>query len=106
MPAGSYEQPMLCVLDAHDRDRLLEQLRAIHGAARTDIAPELLAAARPTQARPPSHTQGAGKIHGLEDIRRKRSVGMKGTPTNRIATNGSLLREDFRIIRAPPTFTA
>jgi hypothetical protein len=64
MPAGSYERPMLCVLDAHDRDRLLEQLRAIHGAARTDIAPELLAAARPTQARAPLAHSGRGENTG------------------------------------------
>jgi hypothetical protein len=42
MTANSIEQPTLCVLDAHDVDRLLEWLRAIHGAARADIAPELL----------------------------------------------------------------
>ena len=42
MTANSIEQPTLCVLDEHDVDRLLERLRAIHGAARADIEPELL----------------------------------------------------------------
>ena len=52
MHAASYEQPMLCVLDAHDRDKLLERLREVHGPeGRRDIAPELMRATARQQAR-------------------------------------------------------
>jgi hypothetical protein len=38
------EPPLPCVLDDRDVDLLLQKLRAVHGEARPDIAPELLAA--------------------------------------------------------------
>jgi hypothetical protein len=42
--ADSFEQPRLCCLDAHDVDRLLVRLRAVHGeGGRPDIAPQLKA---------------------------------------------------------------
>jgi hypothetical protein len=42
-----YEVPTFSVLDAHDVDRLLVKLRAIHGeGGRPDIAPQLRRAAR------------------------------------------------------------
>jgi hypothetical protein len=38
------KQPLPCVLDDSDTDRLLQKLRAVHGdAGRPDIAPELTA---------------------------------------------------------------
>ncbi len=41
-----YEVPLLSVFDEHDVDQLLQKLRAVHGEARFDLAPEPVAAAR------------------------------------------------------------
>jgi hypothetical protein len=38
-----YEVSLLSVLDDHDVDQLLQKLRAAHGEARFDLAPELVA---------------------------------------------------------------
>jgi hypothetical protein len=38
------EQPTPCVLDEHDRERLLDRLIAVHGRPRSDVASELTAA--------------------------------------------------------------
>jgi hypothetical protein len=38
-----YEVPLWSVLDEHDVDQLLQKLRAVHGEARFDLAPELAA---------------------------------------------------------------
>jgi hypothetical protein len=36
------EQPLIAALDTRDRDKLLEKLVKVHGAPRTDIAPQLI----------------------------------------------------------------
>jgi hypothetical protein len=41
-----YEVPLWSVLDEHDVDQLLQKLRAVHGEARFDLPPELVAATR------------------------------------------------------------
>ncbi len=41
-----HEVPLLSVFDEQDVDLLLQKLRAVHGEARFDIAPELIAARR------------------------------------------------------------
>ena len=38
-----FEVPLWSVLDEHDVDQLLQKLRAVHGEARFDLAPELAA---------------------------------------------------------------
>jgi hypothetical protein len=46
-----YEVPLLSVLDEHDVDQLLQKLRAVHGEARFDLPPELVAATRTARLR-------------------------------------------------------
>ena len=45
------EVPLLSVLDEQDVDQLLQKLRVVHGEARFDLAPELVAATRTARLR-------------------------------------------------------